>query len=104
MTEEEEVLVYDAMRQIQLNSGPLADLVNEHGSPDQKEAFRHGVYSPAIKLQVVLGAEAMERGKKRWAETEMKCEAFFRECRGDAPTGPGDGPGRETQAEREDKG
>lgn len=68
MDELEETIVYDAMRSIMDNSKAICELVNQHGTEAQKKAYRDGVYSPAIKLQVILGTDGMERGKKRHDE------------------------------------
>jgi hypothetical protein len=64
----EEIIIYDAMQAIMDNAKALCDLVNRCGSPEEKRAYRDGVYSPAIKLQVVLGSDGMERGEKRYNE------------------------------------
>jgi hypothetical protein len=68
MNELEETIIYDAMQAIMDNSKVLCDLVNGRGTLDEKLAYRDGVYSPAIKLQVVLGTDGMELGKKRYDE------------------------------------
>lgn len=68
MTETEEILVYNAMRAIQENAEVLAALANADGTPKAREAYKAGVYSPYVKLQMLLGSEAIERGKEKTAK------------------------------------
>ena len=77
MTETEETLVYDAMRAIQENSEIMAALANADGTPKAREAYKSGVYAPCVKLQVVLGSEAMERGKARHDKLSEEAAAYF---------------------------
>lgn len=77
MTETEETLVYDAMRAIQENSEIMAALANADGTPKAREAYKSGVYAPCVKLQVVLGSEAMERGKARHVKISEEAAAYF---------------------------
>lgn len=77
MTEAEETLVYDAMRAIQENSEIMAALANADGTPKAREAYKSGVYGPCVKLQVILGTEAMERGKARHEKIAKEAVAYF---------------------------
>jgi len=80
MTENEinEIIIYDALASIMDNSSILCAFINEHGTEKEKQAYKDGVYAPAIKLQCVLGSEAMERGKKRHEEIKRQAEEFFK--------------------------
>jgi hypothetical protein len=77
MTELEETLVYDALAAITKHSAVLCELVNRCGDDVQKEAYKGGVYVPAVKLQVLLGHDALERGRKRHEKIAADCAAFF---------------------------
>lgn len=77
MTETEETLVYDAMRAIQENSEIMAALANADGTPKARESYKSGVYAPCVKLQVLLGSEAMERGKARHEKIAKEAAAYF---------------------------
>jgi len=77
MTELEETLVYDALAAITKHSGVLCELVKRAGADEQQEAYKAGVYAPAIKLQVILGPDALERGRLRHEKIAADCAAFF---------------------------
>lgn len=77
MTEIEEILVYDAMVAIQENSIIMAALAHADGTAKAREAYKSGVYGPGVKLQVLLGSEAMERGKARHAKIAKEAAAYF---------------------------
>lgn len=57
------------------------ELINRVGD-DKKKAFRDGVYAPAIKLQIALGEEAIERGKARYEKAEKELSDFLKEFGG----------------------
>jgi hypothetical protein len=76
MTEQEETLLYDALAAM-MDSKVLCDLVNRCGTEEEKEAYRRCLYAPAVKLQVVLGQEAMNRGKARHERTKAEAAEFF---------------------------
>lgn len=77
MSENEEILVYDAMRSIQKGSAFFADLINRMGDPASREAYKTHIYAPCIRLQVALGEEAMARGEARHAEIKRKLDEFM---------------------------
>ncbi len=81
MTSEEETIIYDALHSLTKHSKELCDLVNAMPEGDAKKAaakaYRDGVYAPAIKLQVILGEEAIARGKLRYEEREARAREFF---------------------------
>jgi len=81
MTEAEEVLVYDAMIAIQKHSKHIASFIRTnqeaHNAKECHEAYISGVYAPCIKLQCLLGEEAMKRGEERHAKIERECKEFF---------------------------
>lgn len=74
-------LIYDAYALIQENSKLLSDLVNEHGGKEHKRAYKSGIYAPAISLQMILGSEAMDRGKARHEKIRKDLEEFFKRRR-----------------------
>jgi hypothetical protein len=76
MTELDEALVYDALEATMKNSALLCALVNRAGTDEEKRAYQEGVYAPAIKLQCVLGSEALERGRQRHERMRAEAEAF----------------------------
>lgn len=65
MNELEETIIYDTMVAIQQNAEALHDLIKRHGSDKDALAYQDGVYDPCIKLQILLGSDAMERGQER---------------------------------------
>ena len=73
----EEIIVYDAMAALQENSATLAALVNRCGTDREKKAYKSGVYAACIKLQCVLGIEAMKNGSERHREIQKQAEAYF---------------------------
>jgi hypothetical protein len=80
MTELNEAIVYDALEAIMSNSAALAALVNRAGTDVEKRAYQEGVYAPAIKLQCLLGTEALERGRLRREGQRAEAEAFVANC------------------------
>ena len=81
MTEAEEVMVYDAMIAILKHSKIIANFINTNqtieGVKECHKAYKEGVYAPCIKLQCLLGEEAMKRGEERYAKMERDCKEFF---------------------------
>jgi len=77
VTNLEETLIYDAWAEIRRHSGVLCELVNRCGDDAQKEAYKGGVYGPAVKLEVLLGQDALDRGKARHEKIAADCAAFF---------------------------
>lgn len=75
MTETEETLVYDAMRAIQENAETMAALATADGTAKVREAYKSGVYGPCVTLQVLLGNEALERGKARYEKSAKEAAA-----------------------------
>ena len=65
MTEDEEILLYDPMISIQKNAGAIIALAEADGTPQARKAYKEGVYAPCIKIQTILGQEAIKRGKAR---------------------------------------
>lgn len=78
MTENEETIIYDTMRSIMDNAVIIAALVRADGSKAAKDAYQNGVYSPCIRLQTLLGTEAMERGRLRHERTAREAEEYFK--------------------------
>jgi hypothetical protein len=85
MTTVEETLVYDALAAM-MDSKVLCDLVNRCGTEEEKEAYRRCLYGPAVKLQVVLGQKAMDRGRARHEKVKKDADEFF------AKTNPSQSP------------
>jgi hypothetical protein len=77
MTELEETLIYDALAEIRSNSVVLCELVNRCGTAAEKDAYKSGVYGPAVKLEVLLGQDALDRGRARHEKIAADCAAFF---------------------------
>jgi hypothetical protein len=77
MTESEEALVYDAMAAIQENSHVIANLANVNGTPEAEKAYKSGVYAPCVKLQVLLGIEAIKRGRDRHEKIKRDADTYF---------------------------
>lgn len=72
-----EDMIYDAMISIYQNSGVIAALATRAGTDTEKEAYKRGMYAPCIKLQMILGPEAIERGRVRYAKLKADAEAYF---------------------------
>jgi len=51
--------------------------VNRCGGVKEHTAYKGGVYAPAVKLEVLLGPEALERGRKRHEKIAADCAVFF---------------------------
>jgi len=62
MTEEAEMMVYDALLGIANNAQTI---LASAGTPEAKQAYTNGVYMPAQMLRVVLDDAAMKRGEDR---------------------------------------
>ena len=77
MTEDEEILLYDAMISIQKNAGAIMALANADGTKEAHKAYKEGVYAPCIKLQTILGHEAIKRGKARHDKISKEAAAYF---------------------------
>ena len=79
MNETEEMILYDAMTAIQRAAKLIVPALNEYGTEEQKEAYKSGVYAVAMKLGIVLGTDAIKRGKDRHLRIEEQVKAFFDE-------------------------
>lgn len=76
--ENDEIIIYDAMVLIRKNAKALKVLVDRCGTSSEKKAYSEGVYVPCIKLQLVLGADALDRGKKRHDKIAFEFADFLR--------------------------
>lgn len=85
MTETEEILVYDAMRAIWDNAAKIAALANTAGTPEAREAYKSGVYAPCVKLQLLLGSDACDRGAERHRKIAEEAAAYFSGRSGNNP-------------------
>lgn len=74
LDEEAEMFIFDTFRQIQRNSKLLAELVNTHGTPEQKWAYKDGVYAPVVRLSSLLHGAAMDRCRQKETERLAECE------------------------------
>jgi len=70
-----EAIIYDTMKQMSDNSKLLCDLANEHGTDEQKQAYKEAVYVPVVRFSMILGKEAIERGKARHEEISRQVKA-----------------------------
>ena len=78
MDPNDEILIYDALALMTENSEMLMNLVKLYGEGSAAEkAFVNGVYRPCVKLQMVLGDEALRRGRERHAKIDQECKEFF---------------------------
>ncbi len=77
MTDNEEAIIYGAMVSMQNNCKAILDLVNDHGTPEQKVAYKEGMYAVAMKLGMVLMPDAIERQKENRAKSRAKMDAYF---------------------------
>ena len=81
MNTNEEDMLYDIMYSISEYSAPLCKLINGLDDKGEKEiysrAYRDGVYSVGIRLQLMLPDEAMERGKLRHEKMMAEIKACF---------------------------
>ena len=77
MTEVEETIVFDALFAIETHSEVLRELAQRDHSPAAIAAYRDGVYSVGIKLQVLLGPEAIARGKAQREKIRKEAIEFF---------------------------
>ena len=81
MDANEQDQIYDIMRSIAEYSAPLCDLINSIEDRDIREiyskSYRDGVYSAAIRLQIMLPEEATERGKLRHEKMLAEIKAYF---------------------------
>jgi hypothetical protein len=76
-----EILIYDALIAIMENARIIADVINavrkDAARRRAHKAYVDGVYSPAIKLQLALGPEAMARGKARHNKIREQSKAYL---------------------------
>ena len=77
MTIIEESVIYDAWANMREHSAALSALVNAHGGDAERKAYRDGMYSVAVKLEVLLGPDGMARGAERYARIDAEAAAFF---------------------------
>lgn len=79
MDELEERMIYDTIISIQNHAGRLCDVVNKHGDDEDKAAYKDGVYAPVMRLSLLLGPEAMDRGKERHAQVRKRLDDWIAE-------------------------
>ena len=75
MTTIEEKLVYDAWADLLEHSAAIFSLVEARGGDDERKAFRAGIYSAAVKIEVLLGPDGLDRGAER--HKRIAAEAAF---------------------------
>jgi len=63
--EQTEDTLYDIYAALAKASPALSKLVNAFGSVEQKEAYQCGVYRSCVMLGMLLGEDAIRRGKAR---------------------------------------
>jgi hypothetical protein len=63
--EQTEDTLYDIYAALAKASPALSKLANDFGSVEQKEAYECGVYRSCVMLGMLLGEEAVRRGKAR---------------------------------------
>lgn len=73
--EELEAIIYDTMKQMSDHSKALCDLVNKHGTDEQKQAYKEAVYAPVVRFSLVLGKDAIARHKIRHEEISKQVKA-----------------------------
>ena len=56
-------------------------LANADGTPEARKAYKEGSHAPCIKIQTILGHEAIERGKARHEKTAGEAAVYFAEKR-----------------------
>ena len=89
MTETEEILLYDAMVSIQKNAGKIMALANADGTSAARKAYKEGIYAPCIKIQMLLGHEAIERGKARHDKAATELASYRKSGVRPRPSGRG---------------
>lgn len=72
-----EAIIYDTMKQMSDNSQALCDLVNEHGTDEQKQAYKEAVYAPVVRFSLILGEDAIARHKTRHEEIRQQVKAYL---------------------------
>ena len=78
MSDAEEAVIYDAISQINGQAEVLVGLLNEHGTDEQKQAYKDCVYAVSMKLAIIIGLDGMKRGEARHAEIRRKIDDFVR--------------------------
>lgn len=65
MTFDEEDFIYDCVRKIIDNSDVISDVINKCGNDMQRQAYHEGIHTQVIRLQYIIGHDAVLRGIKR---------------------------------------
>ena len=78
LSENAEIIIYDALKIIEKQAKLLVEIINKHGTKKDKIEYKECVYAPAIKLQVVLGKAGLDRQKKRYAKIKKEANEFFK--------------------------
>ena len=77
LPELEEGLIYDAMVQINRRAEEIVKLVNDHGTPDQKQAYKDCIYAVSMKLGMIIGVDGIRRQEARHKEMDRKLQEFI---------------------------
>lgn len=75
LDEEWEAILYDTYAAMTKHAKPMCELVNDHGTLEQKAAYRDGIYAQSVRLGVFLGQDALDRGKARHEQIEIEVKA-----------------------------
>lgn len=72
----EAAILYDCMDAMNKAAKILVPLLNAHGTPEQKEAYKSGVYAASMKLGMMIGTDNMDAQKRRHEEIERRVQEF----------------------------
>lgn len=78
MTTEEETIIFDALYLMEKHTRAMMALVKYSGSEEGLNAYKDGFYRPCVKLQMALGPEAIERGRRRYEDIQKQADEFFK--------------------------
>lgn len=77
MTEHEEIIIYDTMVQILECAPILRQLLNERSTPEERDAYKRGIYAAAVRLGSLFTPEQRAAHQERHRKIKEECDAFF---------------------------
>lgn len=72
----EAAILYDCMDAMNKAAEVIVPLLNEHGTPEQVQAYKSGVYASSMKLGMLIGVENLDRQKQRHEEIARRVQDF----------------------------
>jgi hypothetical protein len=77
MTESEQIIIYDTMVSIQERAPTIVAILNERSTPQERDAYKRGVYAAVVRLSGLFTPEELAAHKARHEQMRKDCDAFF---------------------------